>query len=59
MVKSKSNGMEFNKGKYEVNIRGKTLSQKDLISCSIISHENSHCIFPQNMVENMLEGAKL
>lgn len=50
--------MKFNKGKYELSIRGKTLCQKHLISCSIVSHENGHCIFPQNVVESMLEGEK-
>lgn len=38
--------MEFNNGKYELNIRGETLCQKDLLSCGIISHKNSHCLSP-------------
>lgn len=38
--------MESNNGKYELNIKGKTLCQTDLLSCGVISHKNSHHLSP-------------
>lgn len=38
--------MESNNGKYELNMKGKTLCQTDLLSCGVISHKNSHHLSP-------------